>query len=207
MYPVASTPNGYSPAVDELTPTLKKAVAALEREGVPYLLGGSIACWARGAPALAHDLDFMIKPEDAERALTTLGAAGMREERPPEQWLVKAWDGDVLVDLIHGPSGLAMDDETMGRGERLSVAGMWVTVMAPEDVIATMLMALDEHSLDYERLLQICRAIRERVDWEDVRDRTSSSPYASAFFTLVEELGIVPRAEAREHARPRIRVA
>jgi hypothetical protein len=193
--------------VDELTPTLKRAAAALEREGVPYLLGGSIACWARGAPALARDLDFMVKPEDAERALGALVAAGMHAERPPEQWLLKAWDGDVLVDLIHGPSGLEMDDEVVVRGERLGVAGMWVTVMALEDVMTTMLMALDEHTLDYERLLQIARSLREQIDWEDVRERTAGSPYARAFFTLVEGLGITSRAEARESTRPRIRVA
>ena len=26
--------------------------------------------------------------------------AGLRAEDPPEEWLVKAWDGDTLVDLI-----------------------------------------------------------------------------------------------------------
>jgi hypothetical protein len=33
--------------------------------------------------------------------------------------------------------------------------------------------------------------VREQVDWSDVRRRTEDSPYARAFFTLVEELGIV----------------
>ena len=27
----------------------------------------------------------------------------MTPERPPEEWLVKAWDGDMLVDLIFDP--------------------------------------------------------------------------------------------------------
>ena len=27
----------------------------------------------------------------------------MRAEDPPEEWLVKAWDGDTLVDLIFPP--------------------------------------------------------------------------------------------------------
>ena len=30
-----------------------------------------------------------------------------------------------------------------------------------------------------------------QVDWDDVRRRTEGSPYARAFFTLVEELGVV----------------
>jgi hypothetical protein len=29
------------------------------------------------------------------------------------------------------------------------------------------------------------------VDWEQVRERTRESPYAAAFFALVERLGVV----------------
>jgi len=65
-------------------------------------------------------------------------------------------------------------------------------VMALEDVLTTKLMALTEHALRYEGLLQIARALREQVDWDDVRRRTESSPFARAFFVLVEGLGILP---------------
>ena len=88
----------------------------------------------------------------------------MRSE-PPEDWLVKAWDGDTLVDLIYCPKGLPMDDEVIARGEELSVLGMEIRVMALEDVMATKLMAITEHSLRYEGLLQIARALREQIDW------------------------------------------
>ena len=47
----------------------------------------------------------MVKPEDAERALQALVDAGMKAEHPPEGWLYKAWDGEVLVDLIFEPRG------------------------------------------------------------------------------------------------------
>jgi len=40
-------------------------------------------------------------------------------------------------------------------------------------------------------VLELARALREQVDWEEVRDRTEASPFARAFFTLVEGLGIV----------------
>ena len=136
----------------------------------------------------------MIKPEDVERALDALSEAGMRPERPPEEWLVKAWDGDTLVDLIYCPKGLPMDDDVFARGEELSVLGMEIRVMALEDVMATKLMALTEHSLRYEGLLQIARALREQIDWQAVRARTESSPFARAFFTLLEGLEILPEA-------------
>jgi len=178
----------------EIEHALKRAAAALRDAGVPFLLGGSLASWARGGPETRHDLDLMIRPTDVETALEALTEAGMRPERPPEDWLVKAWDGDTLVDLIYCPTGLPVNDDLIARGEELSVLGMEMRVMALEDVLATKLMALTEHSLRYESLLQIARALREQIDWAAVRARTESSPFARAFFTLAEGLDIVPAA-------------
>jgi hypothetical protein len=191
----------------DLIPTLKKSAAALEREGVPYLLGGSLACWARGGPAVAGDLDFMVKPADAERALGALLEIGMREERPPEQWLLKVWDGDHMVDLIFEAAGLPITDEVLARGDRMSVNAMSIPVMALEDVLTTKLWAMNERSLDYEHVLQIARSLREQIAWDELRARTAESPYAAPFFTLVERLGICPALAAPETSKPRIRVA
>ena len=177
------------PAIES---SLKKAVAALREADVPFLLAGSLAVWARGGPEVRHDLDFVIKPEDADRALAVLEDAGMQPEKPPEEWLHKAWDGDVLIDLIFAPRGLKVTDEVIERGELLHVVGITIPVMAIEDVLATKLMALHEHELDYTSVLRIGRAVREQIDWHSLRTRTRSSPYATAFFVLCEELGIVP---------------
>jgi Nucleotidyl transferase of unknown function (DUF2204) len=172
--------------------SLKKAVAALRDADIPFLLAGSLAVWARGGPETRHDLDFVIKPEDADRALGVLADAGMRVEKPPEEWLHKAWDGDVLIDLIFAPRGLEVTDEVIERGELLHVVGITIPVMAIEDVMATKLMALHEHRLDYTSLLRIARAVREQIDWPSLRTRTRGSAYAIAFFVLCDELGIVP---------------
>ncbi len=177
---------------ETLTETLKKAAAALESERIPYLLGGGLGCWARGGPPSSNDIDLVLKREDAERAMVALDEAGLRPERPPEQWLLKAWDGDVLVDLIFEPAGIRVTDEVLERGERLSVAGMLINVMALDDILVTKLLALDEHNADYSGLLQIARALREQVDWPALRRRTSSSPFARAFFVLADGLEIAP---------------
>jgi hypothetical protein len=180
----------------EIEHALKRAASALRRADVPFLLGGSLASWARGGPETRHDLDLMIRPTDADRALEVLREEGMRPERPPEDWLVKAWDGDTLVDLIFCPKGMPIDDEVIARGELRSVLGLDIRVMALEDVLVTKLMALSEHALRYEGLLQIARALREQVDWEDVRGRTAESPFARAFFVLLEGLAILPVSAA-----------
>jgi hypothetical protein len=182
-------PGAHSPGV--LGDTLKKAAAALREAEVPFLLCGSMACWARGGPPLVtKDVDFCVKPDDAERALGALANAGLPTERPPEGWLYKAWDDDILVDLLFRPAGVPVTDEILARGDELTVMSVPMRVAAIDDVVSTKLLALNEHSLDLVQLLQIARSLREAIDWEEVRARTEDSPYARAFFTLVEALGI-----------------
>jgi predicted nucleotidyltransferase len=171
--------------------TLKHVVSALDAAAIPFLIGGSLASWARGGPDTTHDLDVIVRPVDARAAQEALVGAGMRAEDPPETWLLKAWDGDVLVDLIHHPAGLVVDDELIERADCVNAAAMDFRVMAVEDVLFTKLNALNEHYLDFSSLLQISRAVREQVDWDRLRERTGDSPYATAYFCLLDELGII----------------
>jgi hypothetical protein len=171
--------------------TLKKAAGALRQADIPFMLGGGLAVWARGGPDTDHDLDLMLRPDDAKRALDVLAEEGMEIERPPEHWLYKAYDGDVLIDLIFEPSGLVVDDDIFARADELDVYAVRMLVMPIEDVLVTKLLAMGEHQLDYEAAVELARVLRERIDWDNVRQRTADSPYARAFFALVEELGVV----------------
>jgi predicted nucleotidyltransferase len=103
----------------------------------------------------------------------------------------------VLVDLIFAPKGLAVDDELIERAEVLSVLSIELPVMSLEDLLATKLMALTEHSLDFAGPLRIARALREQIDWDQIRERTRSSPFAVAFFVMLEQLEIVSGPAAR----------
>src|SRR3954451_15311386 len=129
-----------------LTHSLKRSIAALERQEIPFVLGGGLGCWARGGPPSSNDIDLMVKPEDAEDAQEALAEAGLQPESPPEQWLLKGREGANLVDVIFEPSGMRSDDEVIARGDELSVMAMRMRVMNLTDILITKLMALDEHS-------------------------------------------------------------
>jgi hypothetical protein len=188
----------YTPAENfpELIESMKRAAAALRDADVPSLLGGGLAAWARGGPPTEHDVDFFVRPEDAERALQALVDAGMKAERPPEHWLLKAWDGETLIDLIFSPMGGEIDDGYFERGEEIEVAAQRLQVASLGDVLSTKLLALSEQEPDLSSVLELARSLREQIDWAFVRARTDGSPFARAFFTLVEELGIVQPSEA-----------
>lgn len=181
--------------VEPLVEAMKHAGAALRDAGIRFALTGGLACWARGGPATDHDVDFLVKPEDAQRAHDALATAGMRPEHPPEDWLLKAYHDDTLVDLIFCPAGGEVTDELLDRAEEREVMAMRLPVALLEDVLATKLLALTEQEPNYGSVLEIARTLREQIRWDEVREKTGDSPFAKAFFTLIEELGILPDSE------------
>ncbi|HZR96722.1 MAG TPA: nucleotidyltransferase [Gaiellaceae bacterium] len=177
---------------DELIDAMKAGAGILQQCEIPFVLGGGLAAWARGGPKTEHDVDFMVRPEDAETALAAFDRAGWKTERPPEGWLYKAWhENGALVDLIFCPSGGPITDEIIDRANLHEVLALRIRVFSLEDVMTTKLLSLTEQEPDFGAVLEIARALREQIDWETVRVRTESSPFARAFFTLVEGLGIV----------------
>jgi Nucleotidyl transferase of unknown function (DUF2204) len=183
---------GYSPpeGLVDLVESMKKAAGAFAEARIPVVLGGGLAAWARGGPATDHDVDFFLREEDVDAALEALANIGMRIERPPEGWLVKAWDGDVLVDLIHRPGRQLVDDGTFARATKIDVLAQPLLVASASDVLATKILALTEQDPNLRPVLEIARALREQVDWDFVRETVADTPFGAAVLTLVERLGI-----------------
>lgn len=186
------------PEFQEIVQTTKRAGAALRDAGVPFLLGGGLAAWAHGGPESCKDVDLIVREEHAEAALDAIVQAGMRPERPTEGWLLKAHDGDVLVDLIFDPTGGPGPEQLFARAKIMRVDAQEMQVMSVDDVMTTKICALDEHDIDFTSLVPVARALREQIDWDEVRRRTGHSPYAHAFMTLIEGLGICDAATGRD---------
>jgi hypothetical protein len=177
---------------DELIEAMKSAAGILQQAEIPFVLGGGLSAWARGGPKSEHDVDLLLRPEDAEQAVAAFEAAGWETARPPEGWLYKTWhENGALVDLIFNPASGPITDELIERAPIAEVMALRVSVSTLEDVMTAKLMAITEQEPDYGAALEWARALREQIDWGDVRRRTEASPFAKAFFTLVEALGIV----------------
>ena len=177
----------------DIEATLKKAASALRGADVPFLLGGSLASWARGGPETRHDLDLMIKRADVDR-----GAGGARPRpacaRRTRRRSGSSRRGTATCSSTSSsrPRACRSTTSVIARGEDMAVLSMQMRVMAIEDVLITKLMAIDEHHIRFEGLLPIARALREQIDWAHVRAATRASPFARAFFVLLEGLEIVP---------------
>jgi predicted nucleotidyltransferase len=184
------------PSFEELIVAMKAAAGILNEAGIEFVLGGGLSAWARGGPRSEHDVDFLIKPEDAEAALESFEAAGWKTEKPPEGWLYKTWhENGALVDLIFEPSSGPITQEVIDRAHEGEVMALRAKVATLEDVLVSKLLAIKEQELNFSGVLEWTRALREQIDWHEVRERTQDSPFAKAFFVLIEELGIVALEE------------
>jgi len=180
---------------DDLIETAKQVGVALKGAHIPFALGGGCAVFARGGPGSQHDVDVLLRERDVDAAVTALTAAGLRRGDCPEDWLVKAFHGDRLVDLIVRVAGRAVDDAFLGRADVLEVGSVAMPVLGATDIVTGKLLALGAHSCDFAPLLADVRALREQVDWARVQEETAESPYARAFLTLVKELDVIPGKE------------
>jgi hypothetical protein len=176
--------------VNSLLAAMKRAAGLLRDHGIDFALAGGFAVYARGGPERGHDVDFVLTRGDAEEALALLAEAGFRAERPAEGWLYKVYDEDGgLIDLIFAPNNRPEDvPGILARADEVEVNAITLKVMSVTDVLASKLLALKEHEVDYDDVLEIARACREQIDWQVLSNLTERSAYAKAFFTLVDEL-------------------
>ena len=179
--------------IDEgLAGTLKWVAATLKAADIPFALGGSFAVYAHGGHSSDHDVDFLIREQDKEPALAELAKVGFRVEQPPEDWLVKVYDEDRMVDLIYRPVESPVTDETLHEAEQISVEAIYMPVLSATQLMIHKLLSYSQHYCDFATGLPVARSLREQIDWPRVRRETIKSPYAEAFLVLLDRLSVVP---------------
>ena len=141
---------------------MTKVATALKGANVPFALSGGYASWARGGPEPSHDVDFVLLADDVPHALQVLDAAGLRVVEPPEDWLVKVYDGDALVDLIFRPAERPVTREQLDAANEVRVDSVVMPVQSATDLLAAKLLVLNEHYCDFARLFPHIRALREQ---------------------------------------------
>jgi hypothetical protein len=188
-----------------LIATLKTAASHLKETGVPFCLAGGFAVYASGGEPVDHDIDFLIREQDAERVLAALDEIGFRTVTPPEGWLVKAFEDDRLVDLIFCPVQRPVTDATLADTDVIAVNACHMPVLSATELMIHKALTWSAHYCDYARGLPVARSLREQIDWGRVYAETAQSPYAHAFMVLLDRLGVMsledvstPREALRE---------
>ncbi len=95
-----------------------------------------------------------------------------------------------MIDVIHRAQGSSVDDVLDAAGE-VAVLSVRMPVVSATDVVTEKLLAMDEHYCDLGAVLPTLRALREQVDWDLVRRRTSGAPFAETVLFLLERLDVI----------------
>ena len=115
---------------------LREAVDVVERSGYPFLVLGGLASSLVGRPRWTHDIDLLVRPDDARQVLAALRAGGFETEETDPVWLYKAFKHDVLVDVIFmAMGGIYLDDEMQRRALEETFDDIKVRIPSAEDQI------------------------------------------------------------------------
>lgn len=157
---------------------LKECAGILDEESIPYLAIGSIATTSLGYEEECSDIDLLVAPDDAERALKALQHRGYETEVSEPDWLFKAVKDRVLVDLIFkvgDGNEITADAEMFERARESEVGGQKVRVVAPEDFLVMQAISNKKDAPEYwYKGLQAAAA--DDLDWNYVAKRGSVSP-------------------------------
>ncbi|WKE73394.1 nucleotidyltransferase family protein [Streptomyces sp. WP-1] len=176
----------------------KRIGALLKRAGHPFALAGSVAVYAHGGSRyLQHDADFCVLPDDADAVAATLHEAGFAVRTPPEDWLLKTTCQGQNVDIIFTLAHQPVTAEMLDRAHVLPVDSVLMPVLCPTDLIRSLISAFCEHYCDFGAVLPVARAMREKVDWDVVRDTCGEQPMPAAFLFLLERLNVIAPREDR----------
>jgi predicted nucleotidyltransferase len=161
---------------DNFAPVLRDTVEALHADRLPFALIGGIAVSSFGRPRWTHDIDVLIRPHDADRALTLLKERGFDTERTDPTWLFKGFKNGVMVDLIfYCTGGFYLEDEMLEHAVWRELFGFRMPLLAAEDLLLLKAAVHDEggprHWHDALGILG-----RSELDWEYLLRRAQRAP-------------------------------
>src|SRR5690606_26280526 len=101
----------------------KRALGALNRAGIPYVVTGAYAIYEyTGIYRETKDLDVFVVPERVVESARVLREEGFRTRLSQAHWLAKAELDGHVVDIIFGMgNGLAFVDEDWYRYSRPAI--------------------------------------------------------------------------------------
>lgn len=152
----------------------RRALEALNRAGVPYVVSGLYAIHAyTGIYRRTKDLDLFFRPEEVVDAAKVLRSAGFTTQLAEAHWLAKAFCDGKLVDLIFGMgNGLALIDERWYRHSRSGIlAGAPVRIAPPEELLWHRLYVSERHRHDMADVLHLILARGDLLEWDRVLER------------------------------------
>ncbi|MDX2081811.1 MAG: hypothetical protein SFU53_13590 [Terrimicrobiaceae bacterium] len=154
-----------SPGPDEF---YRRTARVLDDAGISFLVGGAAALrFYTGIVRDTKDLDFMIRPADAERALSAFREDGLQAGMVFSHWLAKVRSGPYFVDIIFSSgNGLCPVDDLWfanAREARLWERPAWICPV--EELIWQKAFIMERERFDGADVAHLMKACGMEMDW------------------------------------------
>lgn len=153
----------------------KRAVGALNRGGIPFVVTGAYAIYEyTGIYRETKDLDLFVEPQHLIAAMRLLREEGFRTGLEQAHWIAKATLGEHFVDLIFGMgNGLALVDADWYRFSKPAIFAAHPVRVAPvEELIWHRLFIGERHRQDMADIVHLILCQGHRMDWDRLVAKT-----------------------------------
>jgi hypothetical protein len=177
----------------------KRAIAALNGGGIPFIVTGAYAIYEyTGIYRETKDLDLFVEPEQLVAAMRVLKEAGFTTRLEQAHWLSKAILGDHFIDLIFGMgNGMALVDSDWYRFSTPAIFAAHPVRVAPvEELIWHRLFINERHRQDMADIAHLLLCRGDRLNWERLVSKTGEN-WPLLLAQLLMFSYVYPEAESR----------
>jgi hypothetical protein len=156
----------------------RRALTALEKAGVPYLVGGAYALERyTGICRDTKDIDVFVLPRDCNRTLGVWAREGLSIELTDPNWLAKAFEGDCYLDLIfNSGNGLCpVDAGWFAHAVDDQVLGLEVKLCPLEEMLWQKIFIMERERYDGADIAHIIQSHGAKLDWKRLVARTGDN--------------------------------
>ena len=160
--------------LNEAAKFYRDSMQLLQREGVPFMVGGAFAmALYTGIARNTKDFDLLVRASDVDLTLEVFRRHGYRTEKTHPHWLAKAFQGEDLIDIIYrGGNGLCeVDDSWFARAPTNEVLGAATKVCAPEEMIWMKAYIMERERYDGADVVHLLLSCAEQIDWPHLIQR------------------------------------
>lgn len=147
-------------------------VEALERAGVPMLVGGAMALATyTGHWRTTKDVDVIVLEGNREAAIAALRAAGFEDyferEAYDRSWIFRGYRDGVIFDVIWDLPNhrVQIDQAWFARARLLRLRGRAYRVVPPEEFVRIKLYVMQRSRCDWVDVLNVLASSTSEIDW------------------------------------------
>jgi len=167
--------------LSEIAETLRRIASLLEGSGIDYMLIGGYALPSYGRIRTTLDIDIAVAIETeesfhdfCEEAKKENYSISMASFQNPV-WLLLDERTGYEIEAWKQPDGVEWDQETLDRRRRITLSGVKLWIISPEDFIVNKLARPDRSVIDEQDVKSVLERKDTVLDWLYLERRAKKS--------------------------------